>query len=231
MKPEFDQYAAEYDKLLRDPIRDHFADNKEFFHLRKWKLLTQFFHEYKFQTEQAVWLDVGCGKGELLKIGRSAFARVAGCDPSAGMLDGCAGLDVVKQSSTTRLPFANESFDLVTAVCVYHHVDPSQRLALTLDIHRVLKPGGVLSIIEHNPFNPVTQLIVRRAAVDVDAKLLTARAAGDLVAAAGLMKLETTHFLYFPEAIYSRLGVVEEWLRRIPLGGQYCVFAAKPATS
>jgi hypothetical protein len=42
------------------------------------------------------------------------------------------------------------------------------------EIQRVLRPGGVFSLIEHNPLNPVTRLIVSRTPVDGNAKLLTA---------------------------------------------------------
>ena len=39
-----------------------------------------------------------------------------------------------------RVPFEDASFDVVTMVCVYHHVDLADRPALTADVSRVLKP-------------------------------------------------------------------------------------------
>ena len=65
----------------------------------------------------------------------------------------------------------------MTAVCVYHHVEPGDRAPLTAEIRRVLKPGGMLAIIEHNPLNPVTRAVVKRIPLDRDAQLLSAREA------------------------------------------------------
>jgi SAM-dependent methyltransferase len=127
-----------------------------------------------------------------------------------------------------KLPFDDESFDLATAVCVYHHVVPEARPGLTAEIARILRPGGVACIIEHNPMNPATQIIVRRLPVDRDAQLLTWNTAHRLLAAAGLAKLQTTHFLFFPEKVYRRASRLEAALARVPLGGQYAAYASKP---
>src|SRR5215831_13329276 len=85
MEPEaeFDRYAKNYDELLRDPIRDGFAQTTDFFHRRKWILIENFIRRRSLSPGKLAWLDVGCGKGELLNLGRSRFGRVAGCDPSA----------------------------------------------------------------------------------------------------------------------------------------------------
>lgn len=225
--PEFDQYAKDYDKLLKDPIRDRFAAGSDFFFERKWILLQEFMMEVGLRPDAASWLDVGCGRGELLQKGARAFAEVCGCDVSPEMLQVAHGLNVVIQTDPTRLPFADHKFDLVTAVCVYHHVVPSDRAQLTAEIARVLKPNGCACIIEHNPLNPVTQLIVHRTPVDADARLLMAGSSRQLLAAAGLPDQRTKYFLYFPEKIYRRLSGVEGALAWLPAGGQYAVFARK----
>jgi SAM-dependent methyltransferase len=97
------------------------------------------------------WLDVGCGRGELLELAGSSFAQAMGCDPSAAMLSSCAPFKVHKQLSPVELPFENSSVDFVTAVCVYHHVHGRARALLSSEIRRVLAPGGFFCIIEHNP--------------------------------------------------------------------------------
>ena len=228
MRSEFDKYAASYEGLLRDPIRDRFVVDAEFFHKRKWDLLSSFFHKARFDTAIAAWLDVGCGKGALLQFGRPAFKEVAGCDPSAEMLRSeCEGIQVVMQSDPLTIPFPDERFDVLTAVCVYHHVQPSARAALTNEAVRVLKPGGWFVVIEHNPWNPATRWIVRRTPVDAEARLLTATQSRELLAAAGLRVLNTRYFLYFPERLYARVGRLESLLAHVPAGGQYAVFATK----
>ncbi len=227
MKPEFDQYADEYSKLLQDPIRDLFTSTGAFFFERKWELLLKRMREVGMNPGKSSWLDVGCGQGDLLRIGAPHFARAAGCDLSAEMLQHCENLEVVHQIDPGQLPFADETFDLVTAVCVYHHVLPDSRPALTSEIARVLRPAGMGCIIEHNPFNPATRIIVHRTPVDADAQLLTARTTARLLRGSGLELDRKQYFLYFPKTIYVKIRWAEKLLERVPAGGQYAVFARK----
>jgi SAM-dependent methyltransferase len=229
MPTEFDDYAANYGELVRDPIRDRFADGSAFFFERKWILLAAFLKRRGIRCENTAWLDVGCGQGELLRLGKSSFHRIAGCDVSDQMLSAARDLDVTIQQDPERLPYANGEFDLVTAVCVYHHVTVDEmRHKLTAEVRRVLKPGGIFCIIEHNPLNPATRLIVSRIPVDRDARLLNPSLSRKLLTGGGLRILESEFFLYLPERLYHKLNVVESWMKRIPLGGQYAIFAEKP---
>jgi SAM-dependent methyltransferase len=211
-----------------DPIRNRFAPGSDFFFERKWFLLRQFWERLGRDPLQARWLDFGCGKGDLLRFGQNYFTEVAGCDVAEGMLQDCTGLEIRRQESPLQLPFADGSFDLITAACVYHHIDRRDQPMVTKEIVRVLKPNGIFCLIEHNPFNPITRLIVSRTPVDANARLLTARTAKRLMRAAGLHVLQTRYFLYFPESLYrGTLASLENWLSWLPLGGQYGVFAQK----
>ena len=227
MPPEFDSYAREYSELLRDPVRDRFATTPLFFHQRKWGVIREFFDSLGRSTREANWLDVGCGRGELLRLGQSAFGRVAGCDLSQEMLKASADLEVRLQTAPTELPFDSEAFDFVTAVCVYHHVGLSDRDALTREAFRVLRPGGVLCVIEHNPLNPLTRRIVQRTPVDTNANLLPHSEARRLVGSTGFSCLDTRFFLYLPESAFRRMPWLEALLKHVPLGGQYALFAGK----
>ena len=173
------------------------------------------------------WLDAGCGKGELLGYGRPHFARVDGCDLSGEMVRHAAGFDVHLQTAPDRLPFGDGAFDLVTAVCVYHHVEEAHRVPLTREIERILKPGGIFCMIEHNPYNPITRLIVSRTPVDAGAHLLTRRQAAAYSRQAHMPPVESSYFLYLPETLYAKLPAAESLLRKLPLGGQYALFARK----
>jgi SAM-dependent methyltransferase len=230
-KPEFDSFAATYDELLKDPIRDGFAGNPAFFHLRKRDLIRDYFKRGAVDTKRLSYLDVGCGKGELMSLLAADFGRVAGCDPSGGMLEAVrdpdVSVDVRVQQDPNRIPFEDAQFDFVTAVCVYHHVPVAARAALTREVRRVLKPGGIFAIIEHNPYNPATRLIVKRTPVDIDAILLYPGETQSLLRTAGLPVRATSYFLYLPEGIYRLAGAVEDLLRHVPLGGQYAVFGRK----
>ena len=228
MTAEFDRLAAEYEKLLEDPLRDYFAPGSGFFVTRKLDMLLGFAKTRGLDTSKMTWLDVGCGKGQLLRAGRPHFARVVGCDVSSTMFEGSRDLDVTEQIDPDQLPFEDASVDWVTAVCVYHHVDPAARSRLTVEIERVLKPAGVFALIEHNPLNPVVQVIVRRTPVDEHAILLTARSARRLMTDAGLETVDTRYFLYLPQWLYRRGRLLEKSFEKVPLGGQYAAFGIKP---
>lgn len=221
---EFDRYAQDYDELLRDPIREGFAGDQLFFAERKWLLIQRYFRSRGRDLRKTRWLDVGCGKGELLRFGRPHCRQAAGCDLSEEMLRACGDLEVTLQTEPGRLPYSDASFDFVTAVCVYHHVEPHDRGALTKELIRVLAPGGILGIIEHNPWNPATRLIVSRTPVDQNAILLSAGETMGWMRSAGLSAVSRRFFLYLPERFYRKAGGVEEALAWLPLGGQYAAF-------
>jgi SAM-dependent methyltransferase len=227
---EFDRLAGSYEELLKDPVRDYFAPGSDFFLTRKIEVLLDWARDAGLDTRQHTWVDVGCGKGQLLRAGRSHFAAIAGCDVSAAMTESAADIPIVAQPDPGAIPFADASADWVTAVCVYHHVPPEHRAALTVEIRRVLKPGGVFAMIEHNPWNPAVQLIVRRTPVDEHAILLTVARARRLLQDAGYTSIDARHFLYVPERFYRHGAAIERSLGRVPLGGQYAVFGRKPTT-
>ena len=227
-QPRFDHLSASYAELLKDPIRDRFSGQESlFFHLRKRDLIRRFFRRRRIATTALSYLDVGCGKGELLNLLRSDFQYVAGCDVSAEMMGQITGIENRIQRDPASIPFPDATFDFVTAVCVYHHVPPAARAALTREIFRVLRPGGIFCMIEHNPRNPITRLIVSRTPIDADAILLFAQEARTLAAAAGLRQTAQQYFLYFPQGLYRFLGGTEPLLEKIPFGGQYATFSER----
>lgn len=227
--PEFNQYAHCYEDYLEDPLRGRFARDPLHFHRRKWLLIQRLLMRAGMDPARSRWLDVGCGQGQLLGLAGKYFSRASGCDPSAGMLASCASFPVREQASSVTLPYEDNSVDFVTSVCVYHHVPGRDRTLLTREIRRVLAPGGLYCIVEHNPWNPVTRTIVARCAVDVDAELLAAPNAGRLLKASGFELLRTSYFLYLPEQLFEQFGAVERALERVPLGGQYALLGRIPA--
>jgi ubiquinone/menaquinone biosynthesis C-methylase UbiE len=222
----FDAYASDYAELIRDPIREKFASGSRFFFERKIQVIRDFFNRAGIDTHDLSWLDAGCGQGDLMRCGLSYFKTAVGCDPSQGMLKSCEDLQVRHQAELEKLPFSDESFDFVTAVCVYHHIPYDRRHLMTAEALRVLRPKGIFCIIEHNPLNPVTRLIVARTTVDADALLLTARESQKLLSACSKV-LGRRYFLLFPERFYRFGHTVENLLGNVPLGGQYAVFSQK----
>jgi len=228
-RPEFDRFSGSYEELLRDPIRDRFTGpDSDFFHVRKRDLIRAYFRRRAMDTSRWSYLDVGCGKGELLTLLRSDFRAAAGCDVSREMMSGIEGVETRVQEDPLRIPFPSASFDFVTVVCVYHHVPPDQRGTVCAEVSRVLKPGGVCAVIEHNPYNPATRLIVSRTPVDADAILLTRAEGVRLLRGAGFTPAGHAYFLYLPKSLYRRMAVLERLLAKVPLGGQWALFGAKP---
>jgi ubiquinone/menaquinone biosynthesis C-methylase UbiE len=101
-------------------------------------------------------LDIGCGGGRTIdKLATIASAgKVHGIDYSeqsvaAARKINARWIDIgrveIEQGSVSQLPFANDSFDLVTAVET--HLFWPELAEDFREIFRVLKPGGVLLII------------------------------------------------------------------------------------
>ncbi|HKO99727.1 MAG TPA: class I SAM-dependent methyltransferase [Pyrinomonadaceae bacterium] len=95
----------------------------------------------KLSTNPPRILDVGCGTGANLNM-LSNYGDGEGVDVSTQALNYCRerGLQNVKYGTAEELPFADASFDLVTALDVVEHLDDD--LAGLREIRRVLKPGG-----------------------------------------------------------------------------------------
>ncbi len=86
-------------------------------------------------------LDVGCGTGANLEL-LGEYGDAQGVDVSTDALQFCRdrGLNSVRLGEAEKLPFADESFDLVTGLDVVEHLDDD--LAGLREMRRVLRPGG-----------------------------------------------------------------------------------------
>src|SRR4051794_36812515 len=86
-------------------------------------------------------LDVGCGTGANLLM-LSQYGDAEGVDVSEDALAFCRerGLTNVKLGAAEKLPYDDDTFDLVTALDVVEHLDDD--LAGLREMHRVLRPGG-----------------------------------------------------------------------------------------
>jgi SAM-dependent methyltransferase len=177
-------------------------------------------------------LDVGCGPGSFDRHVSSAF-ELAGVDVSPAMVERAraANPDVdYAVSEERRLPHADDAFDLAFAVCVLHHVDRADRLPLLQEMRRVVRPGGLVAVFEHNPWNPLTRRVVRDCAFDEDVELIPRRELASLLRRAGLEAVTGEYLLFFPWCARP-LQAVERALTALPLGAQYVVAGRRGATS
>ena len=89
-------------------------------------------------------LDIGCGTGSLLKEA-SKFYDCTGLEPSDRAADAAesAGFQVIR-STVENAQIPDDAFDVVTMDAVLEHVpDP---VAVLQQIHRILRPGGIVVI-------------------------------------------------------------------------------------
>ena len=117
-------------------------------------------------------------------------------------------------------------FDLAFAICVLHHVDPPDRPAFVTEVTRVVRPGGLVVVIEHNPMNPLTRKAVARCDFDEGVELASRKEARALFASRGLQPVEHPYILFFPWRGNAPRRV-ERWLTRLPFGAQYIVAGRK----
>lgn len=93
-------------------------------------------------------LDAGCGGGRYCKVVAEAGGLVTGADHSSAVEKAstlCASLDVrLVQGDLKKLPFPEESFDLVFSIGVMHH-DKDTRAVFDA-VAKMVKPGGRLAV-------------------------------------------------------------------------------------
>jgi SAM-dependent methyltransferase len=99
-------------------------------------------------------LDVGCGEGRFCRIMQGQAIDTVGIDPTVALIERARGLDPagdyrVAHAETIDLP--DHSFDL--AVCYLSLIDIDALQSAIAQIHRVLRPGGVLLIANLQSFN------------------------------------------------------------------------------
>jgi hypothetical protein len=93
---------------------------------------------------------------------------------------------------------------------------------------RVVRPGGLLIVIEHNPLNPATQWVVRTCDLDKNANLLFASRIRKMFYAVGIQfpRVRYTLFTPFSSEIFRAL---DKKLSHLPFGAQYFVTGRKPS--
>ncbi len=103
-------------------------------------------------------LDVGCGTGRLVKFLNQAGFAATGCDSQKKALKIAKKINnskVIIEASATKLPFGNNSFDLVTAISVIEHLTRDEVSQFIAEAARVLKTGGFIFLITPNFASPI----------------------------------------------------------------------------
>ena len=101
-------------------------------------------------------IDVACGTGRFLRQVRLAYPAmfIKGLDLSRPYLDearrhlrGLRGAELI-EAAAEKMPLAAESVDIATSIFLFHELPPEVRRAVTAEIARVLKPGGLFVFLD-----------------------------------------------------------------------------------
>jgi SAM-dependent methyltransferase len=118
------------------------------------------------------------------------------------------------------------SFDVAFSACVFHHIPHEEHAHWLEELRRVVRPGGMVAIFEHNPLNPLTVRAVNTCPFDANARLIRARALKRSLGLAGWQRPAVRYHMFFPRRL-AALRPIEPFLTWLPLGAQYSALAIR----
>jgi ubiquinone/menaquinone biosynthesis C-methylase UbiE len=224
---EFDKFAQDYDLTLAQSIS--FSGE-----------CPSFFHEYKVAAAAEIArsrqvlvgqiLDFGSGVGNSLPFLCKYFphSRIFCADVSRQSLEASAarfpGAAEYLEIQGKHL-FSDGCFDLVFSACVFHHIPHAEHGDWLGELRRVCRPGGLITVFEHNPWNPLTLKVVRDCPFDRDVNLISAPQFRRCLLRSGWHNAKIMYTLFFPRPL-AFLRNAERFLRSVPLGAQYAAIAS-----
>ena len=176
-------------------------------------------------------LDFGCGIGSSAPHLREAFpeAEITGVDVSEKSLavarqrfPGAANFVAYDPSGAPPAPAGG--YDLIFSACVFHHIEHAEHVGIFRKLRERLASGGVMTIFEHNPVNPVSRYIVATCPFDENAVLIPAGELAKRQRDAGFGKVDVAYTGFFPGPLKA-LRPLEPLMTKIPVGAQYCTLA------
>lgn len=228
---EFDRFADEYHAQLAAGLAFS-GEGPEYFSEYKIADVRRELALRGERREDLQVLDFGAGIGASVPWTRRYFprARLTCLDPSRRSLDVAEQRfgDVARyvHFDGHHIPFGDGAFDVAFAMCVFHHIDADEHVPLMRELRRVLRPGGMLFIFEHNPFNPLTVRIVNNCPFDENAVLIRGSALRRELQQAGFASPDIRYRIFFPGFLRA-LRPLERALAWLPVGGQYYALATK----
>jgi ubiquinone/menaquinone biosynthesis C-methylase UbiE len=195
---EFDKFADEYHSVHARNIR-YSGESPKFFAEYKIKDLAQVIgHELPLNI-----LDFGGGIGTSVPYFRKYFPT----SPLTCLDVSHKSLRLAEESfpdmadfvhfDGMTIPFEDNSFDIVFAACVFHHIDHAAHVGLLYEIKRVLKQSGIVFIFEHNPLNPLTVYAVNTCEFDENAHLILGRQMQRRLRRAGFGNIDICYRIFF----------------------------------
>jgi len=128
----------------------HYTDSAEV--SRRSAALVNKLNFFKFfeNNKQAKILDLCCGNLETLDILKlNGFSNICGLDQT---LFNESSLHKVYVNDATKLPFPDNSFDIVLNIHALHHLGDIDDVAMVFsEVNRVLKDGGKFYLLDFQP--------------------------------------------------------------------------------
>jgi SAM-dependent methyltransferase len=100
-------------------------------------------------------LDFGCSSARVVRVLAAAHPEIEwhGCDPNARAIawanESLPGIDLFVNGDAPPLPLADASLDLVYAISIWSHFEPTLGLRWFREMHRLIAPGGHLVCTTH----------------------------------------------------------------------------------
>ena len=218
---EFDGFADEYERVL-DQGLSLSGERRKFFAHGRLEFLKRCLSGANDSPLKA--MDFGCGDGATVPLLRDIVGARSnvGIDESAQSIRHAAevysGPGMTFSVLQGYVPTGD--FDLVYTNGVFHHIPPANRPSTFAFLRDILRPGGVLSFWENNPWSPAARYVMSRIPFDRNAIMVSARQARRLAREHGFRVLRTDYLFIFPAALRV-LRPLENKLRRIGVGAQY----------
>lgn len=223
----FDRHARQYDFELEKGIRLS-GEEKEYFVRGRLHAVRDYFRQAAMTPGRMI--EFGCGIGTNIGVVRELWPEVeiTGLDVSEQSLQvarsAFGGMHVRFMTPEALRQRSEDPVDWVICNGVFHHIPPLERSGALALIRSLLRPGGLFTLFDNNPFNPGARLVMRRIPFDRDAEMVSPYRLMARLPALGYRDISCRFLFVFPRFL-SFLRFLERPLAPLPLGAQYGVFA------
>jgi len=237
-RSEFDQYAREYLQELSHPLRDFIDPQGHYFIELKSNILQQFTSQFFLKNQTIKIVDVGTGLGLFEKFLNPHFENIIAIDLSFEMLRVAKTINPLKsktsgyiQGNAFNLPLDDGFAALVFMSCVLHHLEDAEIESTLDEVARICSPKGYIIFFEHNPYNLITQFVVRTTPLDKNARLISYKKLERCARWSGIHIQKKEFFLYGTKKIDTFIRKNMPCLGKLPFGGQYALVGQKHSRS
>jgi ubiquinone/menaquinone biosynthesis C-methylase UbiE len=224
----FSNFVETYQKEIQSSI-GFIGQDVDFFIALKANMIIELAKKYFKNPDEINILDIGSGIGLTDHHLAKFFKNLHGVDVEEEVVNKAKQHNPAVTYNLydgSKLPFDDNSIDMVFAINVMHHVPPDKWNGFAKEMHRVTKKDGISVVFEHNPLNPLTRIAVSRCEFDRDAVLIQRSKLKKIFISSNFSIAEKSYIVFFP--FKSRLfRSIEKILGWLPLGAQYYITGKK----